>query len=376
MCPDIRFHIFRGGNMSMSSLVSAIMIAVGLAVIASSCSTPNNAAKEENRPTATSATTPSPTPAVPEVKIVRRDPRFDKIVPTDAKVEKLAENHRWTEGPVWNRKESFLLFSDIPNNSIFKWQEGKGESLFLKPAGYSGPEPFTGEEPGTNGLAYDPEGRLVTCDHGDRRVARLEADGKTKTTLTDRYNGKRLNSPNDLVYKSNGDLYFTDPPYGLPKRMDDPGRELDFCGVYRLSKDGKLTLLTKDITRPNGIALSPDEKKLYVASSDPEKAIWMAYDVKADGTIENGKIFFDATAWAKEKRPGLPDGMKIDKEGNLFATGPGGVHVYSPDGTLLGTFDTGVPTANCAWGDDGSTLYITANTALLRVKLNTKGLGF
>jgi gluconolactonase len=346
---------------------------VTIAVAASSCSTTKEMPKEESKPAAAVA---SPTPAVPETKIVRKNPRFDKLVPANAKVEKLAEGHRWTEGPVWNRKENYLLFSDIPNNAIFKWEEGKGESLFLQPAGYSGPQPFTGKEPGTNGLTYDAEGRLVTCDHGDRRVARLNADGKTKTTLADHFEGKRLNSPNDLVYKSNGDLYFTDPPYGLPKGMDDPAREQEFCGVYRLAKDGKLTLLTKEITRPNGIALSPDEKKLYVASSDPEKAIWMAYDVKPDGTLANGKVFFDATAWAKEKRPGLPDGLKVDKDGNLFATGPGGVHVFAPDGTLLGTFDTGVPTANCAFGNDGSTLYITANTALLRVKLTTKGKGF
>ena len=194
--------------------------------------------------------------------------------------------------------------------------------------------------------------------------------------MADKYNGKRLNSPNDLTYRSNGDLYFTDPIYGLPKGAEDPARELDFCGVYRLSKDGKLTLLTREITRPNGIAFSPDEKKLYVASSDPDKAIWMVYDAQPDGTIANGKVFFDATAWAKAKRPGLPDGMKVDKDGNLFATGPGGVLVFSSDGKHLGTFDTGVPTSNVGWGDDGSTLYITANTALLRVKLNTKGLGF
>ncbi|MGH9848025.1 MAG: SMP-30/gluconolactonase/LRE family protein [Blastocatellia bacterium] len=348
-----------------------LAVALGCAVIISSCAAP--APNEEAKPAVTAAA--SPTPVVPETKIVRSDPRFDKLVPAGAKVEKLAEGHRWTEGPVWNRKENYLLFSDIPNNAIYKWQEGKGESLFLQPAGYSGSAPFTGKEPGTNGLIYDAEGRLVSCDHGDRRVARLNDDGKTKTTLVDRFEGKRLNSPNDLVYKSNGDLYFTDPPYGLPKQ-DDPSRELDFCGVYRLAKNGKLTLLTKEITRPNGIAFSPDEKKLYVACSDREKAVWMAYDVKPDGMLANGKVFFDATAWAKEKRPGLPDGLKVDKDGNLFATGPGGVHVFAPDGKLLGTFDTGVPTANVAWGDDGSTLYITANTALLRVKLATKGKGF
>ncbi len=348
--------------------VSLIAAALALA----SCSTTSTpSTTTENKSTATPAAESNSAAG-----IVRLDPAFDKLVPADARVEKLVDGHKWTEGPVWNRKEGYLLFSDIPNNAIIKWQEGKGESVFMQPAGYSGKAPFTGREPGTNGLTYDAEGRLVACEHGDRRVSRLEADGKTKKTLADKYNGKRLNSPNDLVYMSNGDLYFTDPPYGLPKQMDDPGRELDFCGVYRLSKDGKLTLLTKEITRPNGIALSPDEKKLYVASSDPDKAIWMVYDVQPDGTIANGKVFFDATAWAKEKRPGLPDGLKVDKDGNLFATGPGGVHVFSPDGKHLGTFDTGVPTANVGWGDDGSTLYITANTALLRVKLNTKGLGF
>jgi gluconolactonase len=334
-----------------------------------------NTAPVENKTTSTPAPTESSEPAA-VVKIVRLDPAFDRLVPADAKVEKLLDGHKWTEGPVWNRKEKYLLFSDIPNNAIIKWQEGKGESVFLQPAGYSGKETFTGREPGTNGLTYDSAGRLVACEHGDRRVARIDVESKTQTALADKYNGKRLNSPNDLVYKSNGDLYFTDPPYGLPKRMDDPGRELDFCGVYRLSKDGKLTLLTKEITRPNGIALSPDEKKLYVASSDPDKAIWMVYDVKPDGMIANGKVFFDATAWAKEGRKGLPDGMKVDQDGNLFATGPGGVHVFSPDGKHLGTFDTGVPTANVGWGDDGSMLYITANTALLRVKLSTKGPGF
>jgi gluconolactonase len=349
------------------------LIAAAFAVVlAFGSNAPMASNGSDNKPASNSAASESDSAA----KIVSLDPAFDKLVPAGAKVEKLVDGRKWVEGPVWNRKETYLLFSDIPNNAIIKWQEGKGESVFMQPAGYTGKEPFTGHEPGTNGLTYDTQGRLVACEHGDRRISRLEADGKTKTTLADKYQGKRLNSPNDLAYKSNGDLYFTDPIYGLPKGAEDPARELDFCGVYRLSKDGKLTLLTKEITRPNGIAFSPDEKKLYVASSDPDKAIWMVYDTQPDGTIANGKVFFDATAWAKEKRPGLPDGMKVDEHGNLFATGPGGVHVFSPEGKHLGTFDTGVPTANVAWGGDGSTLYITANTALLRVKLNTKGIGF
>lgn len=344
-----------------------------------SCSAPEPAKPDSSASKAVA----SPSPAEEKLpapyalgKIVRLDPRFDKLIAPAAKIEKLTEGHKWTEGPVWNKKEGYLLYSDIPNNSIFKWQEGQGDSLFLKPAGYTGAAAFDGKEPGTNGLTYNKDGLLVSCEHGDRRIAQLAADGKTKTTLADKHDGKRFNSPNDLVFKSNGDLYFTDPPYGLPKGPDDPQRELDFCGVYRLGKDGKVTLLTKEITRPNGIALSPDEKKLYVASSDPEKAVWMVYDLKADGTLGTGKVFKDVTAWVKEGRKGLPDGLKVDKDGNLWATGPGGVIVFAPDGTHLGSIETGVPTANCAFGDDGTTLYITANTALIRVKTGTKGLGF
>ena len=358
--------------------VLSVLLSIALGALAA-CSAPTPDTKPAESKPATAAASPVeeklPAPYA-QGKLVRLDPRFDKLIAPGTTIEKLSEGHKWTEGPVWNKKDGFLLYSDIPNNAIYKWQMGKGDALFLQPAGYFGKEPFTGKEPGTNGLTYDKDGLLVTCQHGERRVARLGADNKTYTTLADKYDGKRLNSPNDLVFKSNGDLYFTDPPYGLPKGAEDPQRELDFCGVYRLGKDGKLTLLTKEITRPNGIAFSPDEKKLYVASSDPDKAIWMVYDLKADGTLGTGKVFKDVTPWAKEKRPGLPDGMKVDKDGNLWATGPGGVHVFAADGTHLGTIETGVPTANCAFGDDGSTLYITANTALIRVKTGTKGLGF
>jgi gluconolactonase len=305
-------------------------------------------------------------------KIERRDPRFDKLIPKDARLEQLAEGFKWAEGPVWVPKEGYLLFTDIPNNRVVKWQEGKGASTFLKPSGYTGKEPFTGKEPGANGLALDSKGRLILCQHGDRRVVRFE--DKKFVTLVDRYLGKRLNSPNDLVFKSNGDLYFTDPPYGLPKNVEDPNKELKFQGVYRLKPDGKLTLLTKEMTRPNGIAFSPDEKTLYVANSDPGRAIWMAFPVKEDGTLGKGKVFFDATKWVP-KRPGLPDGMKVDQDGNVFATGPGGVLVFAPDGTHLGTILTGVPTANCGFGGaNNSTLFVTANTTLCRIRTNTKGL--
>ncbi len=325
-----------------------------------------------------------PAPALAPVKapaatlgtIERKDPKFDALIPKDASVEILAGGFEWAEGPVWDKKHGFLLFTDIPNNRVMKWSPKDGLSEFLKPSGYTGTAPFKGREPGANGLTFDSAGTLILCQHGDRRISKLAPDGKSFVTLVDKYMGKRLNSPNDLVYNKAGDLYFTDPPYGLPEQMKDPGKELDFQGVYRLSAKGELTLLTKDMSRPNGIAFSPDEKILYVANSDPDKAVWMAFPVKADGTLEAGKVFFDSTEAFKAKKPGLPDGMKVDQKGNVFATGPGGVYVFAPDGTHLGTLATGVPTANCGWGDDGSTLYITADKQLVRIKTTTKGLGF
>lgn len=304
--------------------------------------------------------------------IERLDPAFDKLIPKDAKIEKLADGFQWSEGPVWVHEDGYLLFSDIPRNRVMKWQEGKGVSVFLEKSGYTGKEPFKGHEPGSNGLALDKEGRLILCQHGNRRVARREKDGKI-TVLADKYMGKRLNSPNDLVFKSNGDLYFTDPPYGLPLGALDPKKELDFQGVYRLTPKGELTLLTREMSRPNGIAFAPDEKTLYVANSDPLRPVWLAFAVKEDGTLGKGKVFFNASKWVG-KKPGLPDGMKVDRDGNVFATGPGGVLVLSPQGKHLGTLATGVPTANVAWGGDGSVLYLTADKSLCRIKTSTKGL--
>jgi gluconolactonase len=317
---------------------------------------------------------PQPAKPVQEIEVIRVHPRFDKLVPLNVKIERIVSHRQWVEGPVWNRQEGYLLFSDIPTNSIIKWQEGKGTSVFLKPSGYTGKAPFDGPEPGSNGLAFDPAGRLVSAEHGDRRIGRLEKHGK-KITLVARYEGKRINSPNDLVFKSNGDLYFTDPPFGLPKSYDDPRKETPFQGVYKYSEDGKLALLTKDIKAPNGIAFSPDEQKLYISNADPANAVWMVFDVKADGTIENGKVLFNGTAWAKHK-PGVPDGMKVDRDGNIFGTGPGGIHVFSADGKHLGSIETGAPTGNLAWGEDGSSLFITSNTNVYRLRLTTKGAGF
>jgi gluconolactonase len=301
-------------------------------------------------------------------KLEVEDPKFYDLVSRDAKIEQLAEGFGWAEGPVW--MGNFVIFSDVIGNTVYKWEQGKGLGRYMKPSGYTGSTP-RGGEPGSNGLTRDPQGRLVMCEHGDRRVSRVE-NGR-KVTLVDHYMGKKLNSPNDVIFKSNGDMYFTDPPYGLEGKNDDPKKELDFNGVYRYSKDGILTLLTKDLTYQNGLAFSPDEKTLYIAVSDPKKAVWMAYDVKPDGTIANGRVFYDATKWVGDEHPGLPDGMKVDKQGDLFATGPGGVWVFTPQGKLLGKINPGQKTANCAWGEDGSTLYLTAHMFFCRIKTNTSG---
>jgi gluconolactonase len=310
--------------------------------------------------------------------VERKDPRFDKLIaPTVKAMEDLADGFDWSEGPVWvNKDGGYLLCSDIPKNQVVKWQEGKGKSVFLHPSGYYGKETYY-KEPGSNGLLLDSEGRLILMQHGERAVARLEKDGKTLTKLVDNYKGTRLNSPNDGAFLKNGDLYFTDPPYGLMRKDMEgfPGQNLDFQGIYRLTPKGELTLLNKEMTKPNGIAFSPDEKTLYVSNSDPKVAVWMKFPVKEDGTLGEGKVFFDATPLAG-KLKGLPDGMKVDRDGNIFATGPGGVLVFAPDGTHLGTLLTNVPTANCNWGDDGSTLYITADKNLIRIKTLTKGKGF
>ncbi len=303
-------------------------------------------------------------------RVVRLDPRLDRLVPAGAVVERVAGGFSWVEGPAWH-PAGFLVFSDIPANAVYRWQPGAGARLHLKPAGYTGTAPFAGREPGANGLAFDAEGRLVLCEHGDRRVARLEPDGR-KTTLADRYAGRRLNSPNDLVFGRGGDLYFTDPPFGLPQGFDDPGRELPWSGVYRLAPGGELRLLTGELRAPNGIALSPAEDTLYVSNADRRRAVWMAYPVRPDGGLGPGRVFFDATAWTRD-RPGAPDGMKVDRDGNLFAAGPGGVHVFAPDGTHLGSIALDVPTSNVAWGEDGSVLYVTADTAVYRVRLLARG---
>ncbi len=308
-----------------------------------------------------------------KVSIERLDPALDRIIPPGAVIEKCASGFNWSEGPTWFGKA--IVFSDVPENIIYKWAPGDtAATILMKPSGMMTPrEGF--REQGSNGLTVDAEGRLVICQHGERRIARVEKDGK-QTVLADKFEGKRFNSPNDLAYRKNGDLYFTDPPYGLDKLNESPLKELSFNGVFRIAKDGTVTAVIKDLTFPNGIAFSPDEKILYVAVSDQKHTNIMAYDVQPDGSVANGREFFDAEAAKKSGLKGGCDGMKVDATGNLFTTGPGGVLIISPAGKHLGTLLTGQQTGNCAWGDDGASLYICADMFLCRVKTATKGAGW
>ena len=301
-------------------------------------------------------------------RIDRIDAALDNYVAADTKSEVLAGGFTWTEGPVWVKDDAggHLLFSDIPRNSIYKWSQSRGIELFMNPSGYTG-NTYYGLEPGSNGLSLDPKGRLTACEHGDRRISVLTRGGG-KRTLVDQFEGQRLNSPNDLTFDSAGVIYFTDPIYGLPERASDPRRELDFCGVYRLAPNGKLSLLTKQMTRPNGIGLSPDQKTLYVAQSDPDKPIWMSFPIKDDKTLGEGKELLNAKQYMEEF-PGLPDGLAVHPDGTIFGSGPGAVYVFKPDGKLIGRLITAGRTSNCTFSDDKKTLYITADSYLCRVKL-------
>lgn len=301
--------------------------------------------------------------------IEKNDDRLDDLIDVDAKIEVISTGHQWVEGPCWFAKENALLFSDVPRNRIHRWQQDAGTSVFLQPSGFDGPS--RSQEPGSNGLATDAAGRLIVCDHGNRRVYRLEDDG-SKTTLVDRFEGKRFNSPNDLVLDSAGNIYFTDPPYGM---IDPDDSELGWFGVYRLSPNGDVKLLIKDLHRPNGIGLSPDNKTLYVAQSHKPAAVFMAYSIDGDGQMSESKVLLDFTHRAGID-PGMPDGMVVDKSGNLWATGPGGVLIIAPDGTLLGRIMMGKKTANCTFGEEGSTLFMTATDTVCRVKTKTIGLKF
>jgi len=309
-------------------------------------------------------------------KIYREDQAVDALIPDNAVIEVLAEGFGWSEGPVWVKDGGYLLFTDIPKNTVFKWNEAEGLSVYLRPAGFSlGSKPFGGDY-GSNGLFINPvDNQLILCDHGNRCIAQLSRENWSKTILVESFEGKKLNSPNDVVISSAGHYYFTDPPYGL-KGPDYPGKELDFSGVYHLKPDGSIELITKELDYPNGIALSPDEKTLYVANSG-ERRILMRFDLESDGTAGNGRIFFDATGFKKYGKDGGCDGMAVDEKGNIWATGPGGVMIFSPEGKHLGSVDTGTLIANCKFGGkDGNELYMTAHNYLCRVKVNVKGAGF
>ena len=302
--------------------------------------------------------------------IERIDPTLDSIILPDAKIEVIADSFDWSEGPVWIESKQMLLFSDVPQNIVYKWTEEKGKEIFLTPSGYSD-SLRRGGEMGSNGLTLDPKGQLVLCQHGNRQMARMDASfDEPKSvfiSIANNYKGKKFNSPNDAVYNSAGELFFTDPPYGLEKQLEDPKKEIHFQGVYKVKASGDVILLVDSLTRPNGIAFMPGEKTLLVANSDPAKANWYAFDVNGD-SLGKSRIFYSATGYDSTLK-GLPDGMKIDRNGNVFATGPGGLWIFNKDGKVLGKIKFNDATSNCAFSPDQKTLYITNDMNVLRVKM-------
>jgi len=363
--------------MSWRRLIEALLLVV-IVIPCASMTSVNNIASAVGPSPANRACSEHSVP----LKVERLDPSIDRIIPAGAILECITTGYTWTEGPVWVKDS--LFFADIPGNSILKWAPGSGAKTFLKPSGYKGSAPYGGLEPGSNGMTLDALGRLTVAGHAQRDVYRLESlePGAPITVLADSYQGKKLNSPNDLVYRSDGSLYFTDPPYGFrTQRDDDPDKQLQVNGVYRIphalnQKPGvapartELQLLVSDLTRPNGIAFSPDEKYLYVSNSEPKK-LWMRYRVQPDGALTEGKVFYDATS---DPRPGKPDGIKVDELGNLYCAGPGGVWIFSPDGKPLATILIKERVANLAWAEsDRKMLYITASTSVYRVKLKAAG---
>lgn len=312
-------------------------------------------------------------------QIVRADPQLNRLIPADAKIEIIAAGFGHLEGPVWVKDRdaglsNCLLVNDTKAQITYQWSAEKGLSKFVQHTGYTGRLPYS-DEPGANGMTVDGQGRLIVCDHGDRRIAALPLRGKGgKRTLTDNYGGKRYNSPNDVVVHANGSLYFTDPPYGLPQKENDSTRELTVNGVYQLTPTGNVKQIIRDLTFPNGLAFSPDGRTLYVSQSDSTQPLIMAYPVLAGGAVGKGRVFFDARSLPKQRPKEVPDGLKVDRDGNVWASGPGGLAVISPAGKLLGRIETGEVISNCAWGDDGSTLYVASDVFLCRIRTNAKGI--
>lgn len=300
--------------------------------------------------------------------IERYDKALDDLIAPDAKAEIIAEGFDWSEGPLWLESQGVLLFSDVPQNKVYQWSPAKGHEVYLTPSGYTDTLKRSGEM-GSNGLTLDPRGNLVLAQHGNRQIAKmaapLSAPAAQFESLASRYQGKRFNSPNDVVFAANGDCYFTDPPYGLEKQMEDPAKETPWQGVYKIKSNGEVILLVDSLTRPNGIALFPGERRLIVANSDPDKPNWYVYDLEGDKAT-NGKIFFSTAGYDKSWN-GLPDGLKIDQQGNVFATGPGGVYIFNQAGKKLGLVRLDGPTSNCSLTPDGKTLYVTNDGYVLRL---------
>jgi len=301
--------------------------------------------------------------------IERFDPALDAIVARGAEIEKLAEGFTWAEGPVWIRAGNYLLFNDVPANTLYRWSASDGLSIFLKPSGYEGADLGRLREPGANGLIVENDRAVLVADSGNRNIARLDLDSRRKTVLASHFAGHRFNSPNDLVRRADGTIFFTDPPYGLNGLNASPDKELDFNGVYRLTPDGAVALIDRSLSYPNGIVLSPDERVLFVSNSDPERPIWVAYELDATGEPTSRRVYSDASELLSPSAPGLPDGMAMSPDGYLFATAPGGVLIFTRDGRRLGCIRTGSAVGNCTLGDDGRTLYMTSDHVLARLLL-------
>jgi len=358
---------------------------LGMGLLLAACQTRPHASTAAAVPPSSAPAAPvavpeaaAPAPAAePRLGSVERfDAGLDAIVASDWKVEKLAQGFAWAEGPAWIRAGGYLLFTDVPGNRLHKWSDAGGLEVFLEPSGLENPDPKVTREAGLNGLFPLADGSVLAADSGSRVVVRLDLATKKKTPLAAAYRGKRFSSPNDLCQNDDGVTFFTDPPYGLAGIAESKARELPFSGVFRLTKDGKVELIDDALSYPNGIALSPDQKTLYVANSDRERPIWTAYSIDGAGKVLGRRIFADAQDLAVAGAPGAPDGLTVASDGTVFATGPGGVIVMTPEGKRLGRISTGKPIANCKFGDDGRSLYLTSHDLLARIRLKVRGQGF
>lgn len=360
------------------SLLTAAL-ALGLAACTAGSDTSASANTDGDADTDTAAAEPPAAASFETVgKLTSYDAAFADVVDTGARIEKLTDDtFTWSEGPTWVREGGgYLLFNDPPENRMYRWSQADGLSLFLDPSGYAGPPLDTLREGGANGLFTEAEGTVLLADSGNRLVARFNPADKSRVALAESFQDKRFNSPNDVVARGDGTVFFTDPPYGLKDGDESPAKEQGVNGIYRIDADGSVHLLDDSLTRPNGIAFSPDGNTLYVANSDAERPIWMAYTLDTAGNVVDKRQFADASDLAGDDAPGLPDGLAVSTDGLVFATGPGGVLVFAADGKRLGRIETGSAIANCAFGDDGRTLYMTSHRFLGRVPLKVTGLGF